>query len=128
MARARPKPPRVEWKAVRDERGCWKLVDEEGREPLRSNDPAERVWAVYLAAAAPALRGALLALTRRMEYLLGSGHVWKPDEALVCAAWGAIIDSKPTRWDWERAEAHDNQLEFDWPSNDADARRSAVAS
>jgi len=57
------------WRAVRDGCGRWRVVDQQGREPLRDPDPLGQVLAVHLAASAPAIRDALAILAQRLKAL-----------------------------------------------------------
>lgn len=52
-------PAHDHWWAMRDAAGQWVVGDQDGKQPLRSADPLERVVAVHLAAAAPQLQAAL---------------------------------------------------------------------
>lgn len=60
-----------EWFAVRDSRGQWIVVDADGQQPLLSPDPSVRLFAVHLAAAAPALRAGAAEMVRRWPEVRG---------------------------------------------------------
>jgi len=93
-AKRRPVARRVEqWRATRDGFGSWVVVDERGGEPLRSNDPLDRLCNVHLAAAAPVLRESLEALTRRLEHMESP---YARDERRLITAYGALAISRPT--------------------------------
>jgi hypothetical protein len=58
MKRQRP-PAHEDWRAVRDRRGSWTIVDATGSNPLLSPDPLRRLIAVHVAAQAPRLQAAV---------------------------------------------------------------------
>lgn len=90
MVRRQPLlPPHAEWDAREDGCGQWVLVDEDGREPLRDQDPYARMRAVQLASAAPDLLAVLRALLPRLEYL-GLDRRHKCYRHLMDAGWAAI--------------------------------------
>jgi hypothetical protein len=69
-AKRRKVAPRIErWRAERDAVGRWTVVDEHGRDVLRSADQYECMRAAHLAAAAPGLLASLQELVRRLDYL-----------------------------------------------------------
>lgn len=93
-----PKPSDFRrWRAVRDGRGQWIVVDEDGEQPIRDRDPMERLYAVHLAAEAPWLRDVLKRICRRMEHLIAF-YSSEPnvDQRLVDEGWAAILCSRPT--------------------------------
>jgi hypothetical protein len=80
----------------RDGCGGHVIVDARGGQPLRADDPLDRLSNLYAAAAAPELRDALLRLTRRMEtlieYVSSQPH---RDDKLLMLAYGVLANSRP---------------------------------
>jgi hypothetical protein len=109
--------PSERWRVVRDGCGAWLIVNECGAQPLRSDDPLARLGNLYLAAAAPELRDALLRLVRRMETLIeyASSQPHR-DGKLVMRAYGVIGDSRPPMKEWLAVEdaARRGQRELDF--------------
>jgi hypothetical protein len=105
------------WCAVRDGCGAWVIVDERGAQPLRADDPLARLGSVYLAAAAPELRHALLRMAHRMgaliEFVSPQPH---RDGKLLQEAYGVIALSHPPLGEWSAAEdaARRRQRELDF--------------
>ncbi len=58
MKRQRP-PAHEEWRAVRNPRGQWTIVDATGSSPFQSPDPLRRYTAVRIGAQAPRLQVAV---------------------------------------------------------------------
>lgn len=83
------------------------MVDEQGREVLRSGTPSEQLFAAHLAAAAPAMLDALRELARRLAYL---ELPYSNDRKRVDAAHSAIGDAIPSLRDQVEAKAQAEQL------------------
>jgi hypothetical protein len=100
MKRMRP-PAHERWRAIRTGAGQWHLVDLAGRDPLRSEDPAARLEAVHLAAAAPQLQAALAWLIQDFHQLelrpMHLRHRVRLNYAEV-----ALIESRPPLEEWLR--------------------------
>lgn len=96
MVRRRPlHPPYTEWLAVEDQRGLWIVVDAPTRnEPLRALCPYDRMVAVHLAAAAPALGSCLAALLPRLERT-GWATSDRRYRHLTDFGWATLASSRP---------------------------------
>lgn len=110
-SKRRQPDPTPRWRAARGPLGDWRVVDEQGREVLRSTDPTERLWAVHLAAAAPALLDALREVVRRLAYL---ELPYSADARRLQAAHAAIGDAMPTLRDQAEAKRQAEQPELDF--------------
>lgn len=106
MKRRRRPEVTPRWRAQRGPLGEWRVVDEHGREVLRSTDPRERLFAVHLAAAAPVLLDALRELARRLSYL--ELH-YTADRRRIEAAHSAIGDATPSLRDQVEAKQQHGQ-------------------
>lgn len=109
----KPRPPR--WTPVRDGVGAWIIVNEQGEQPLRAEDPLERLSNLYLVAAAPALFLALQIVTRRMQWLIPEASGWQHrDRKLVMEAVAALADARPPIEELLRVERLGGQREIDF--------------
>ena len=109
--------PCERWRVVRDGCGAWLIVDERGAQPLRAEDPLARLGHLYVAAAAPELRDALLRLARRMETLIEYTSAQPHrDDKLLQLAHGVIADSRPSLREQMAAQeaARGGQRELDF--------------
>jgi hypothetical protein len=109
--------PSERWRVVRDGCGAWLIVDERGGQPLREDDPLVRLGNLYVAAAAPELRDALLRLVRRMETLIEYASAQPHrDGRLLQLAHGVIADSRPSLREQSAVQdaARDGQRELDF--------------
>lgn len=89
-------PAFEDWRAARDRRGLWSIVNSRGEHPLQHPDPLVRMHAVYLAAHAPELRAALLAVATRLQgILLDHGAGYTRDMALTREAFVVIAGTRP---------------------------------
>lgn len=86
--------------------GIHVIRDARGVDPLRHPDPMERLFNVHLAAQAPTLREATLALVRRLETMHGG---WKRDDELVSLAWCAIYCCRPLDGDEAKLRGRETQ-------------------
>lgn len=88
-----PDPP---WRVERDETGRPRIVNQQGREPLRDEDPLERTYNLHLAAAAPELRQALRELAHLCRRLVPVYSTqWRRDGWIVSRAEGALATCRP---------------------------------
>jgi hypothetical protein len=113
MKRRLARPGPALWIPTRDRRGQWQIVDVHGNDPLRSEDPAVRIQAIHLAAAAPELRSVLAEVTRRMEAIVPvySGQRLK-DGRLLQLAWGTLALTSAPLGEYLKIE-RGQQLELD---------------
>lgn len=100
MKRMQP-PPFNDWRAVRDPRGQWTLMDATGSNPLRSPDPVTRLYAVHQAAAAPRQGAALLWLLQDLWMNDQSFHL--RHRVRMSFAEGALTAGRPLMADLARA-------------------------
>ena len=115
MRRRPRRPPPRRWFAVRDGAGTWVIVDTSGNQPLRDADPFQRLHNLHLAAAAPALRDALVQLVHRLEYLLPTITSSPPhDRGLYQEAQAALADTHPRTDDILRIAGLRGQREIDF--------------
>ena len=106
MKRRRQPEVTPRWRAARGPLGDWRVVDEQGREVLRSTDPTEQLFTAHLAAAAPAMLDALRELARRLAYL---ELPYSKDRKRVDAAHSAIGDAIPSLRDQVEAKQQGGQ-------------------
>jgi len=94
-----------EWMARRDLRGQWQVVNADGEQVLRHTDPRVRMPAVQLAAHAPELRAALVAVATRLKnVLLDHGMANARDAALFREALILVGRTRPTMHQWQEVE------------------------
>lgn len=84
------------WGVGADAEGNLYLIDRAGMRPLEHPDPVQRLFAHYLAAAAPDMRIALQDLVKRFDYLMPvQPYTRRADERLIQGAYAAIISTRP---------------------------------
>jgi hypothetical protein len=106
MKRSHQAPTYERWFARRNPAGLWVIVDDQGRQPLRSIDPVTQLYNLHLAAAAPSLEHELAALVRRFlavcRQLGTDGYQW--NERYTRSVFYALIESRPLYGEVIRAE------------------------
>lgn len=102
--RARLWPEHEEWLARRDAYGMWRVVNLSGEQPLVNVDTLERMKAVHLAAAAPAMRAMLEACAGRLRRLCVDYHLGRETDGLANEALILLAATKPPHLELTRVE------------------------
>lgn len=111
--RALPDPV-AEWRASRDARGRWTVVNLSGEPVLRTGSAEDVLRAAWLAAAAPVLYDALDRLSGRFSRLVDDRFMtYTRDAALARDARAALVVAHPPLAEVERARLDARQLELD---------------
>lgn len=84
-----------EWFARRDGFGQWTVVNHDGDQPLRDADPARRMRAAHLAAAAPRLLAMLEATAGRLSRLAEDHQLDRRTRNLAREGLIAVADARP---------------------------------
>jgi hypothetical protein len=101
-----------EWRVIAHD-GELRIIDQDGREPLRLADESECICNLFLAAAAPRLRASLAAALHRLEYVQqqwGNGE-WATSPILA-AGHAAMIDARPRPEEVEQLKQRDRQMDM----------------
>jgi len=112
VRRPQHETPAPEWKVVAHE-GELRIIDKDGREPLRVADECERIENLFLAAAAPRLYASLGAALHRLEYIQqqwGNGE-WSTSPILM-AGHAAMIDARPRPEEVEQLKHRNLQMDL----------------
>lgn len=106
MKRRPLRPPVARWFAVRDGNGSLVIVNEQGEQPLRAEDPLERLGNVHLAAAAPELADALRDLLVRAQHIISEYSGWRHrDQKFLMRAQAALASSRVPLAEFNRIAA-----------------------
>jgi hypothetical protein len=84
-----------EWFARRDPFGRWRIVNQDGIEPLRDPDPVRQLQAAHLAAAAPRLLAMLEAIAGRLSRVAEDHQLDRRTRNLAREGLIAAGDSRP---------------------------------
>ena len=106
-----------DWTAGRDARGAWVVLDRDGHQPLRAEDPGDRLRAVHLAAQAPAMEALLRDHVELLELLAVYDYLppamLEQAKSLIAASAITLKYTRPLKAAAEAADTGQREMDLD---------------